>query len=162
MMLWRTAMTPRKREGSNLERRERPRWCTSGVLAESKEPRLRVGAPCLPAFCRYFVRADERTRTADLTSLRVIIHGLQRFARACNSRISKPFSFLRLAGCCTVLRSRWYQSGINRGMAASRSCSLVARIRSTSGTARGTQVSSLPSTATHTGCPLWAVTPPKG
>jgi len=59
-------MTPRKREGSNLERRERPRWCTSGVLAESKEPRLRVGAPCLPAFCRYFVRADERTRTADL------------------------------------------------------------------------------------------------
>ena len=58
--------------------------------------------------------ADERTRTADLISLRVIIQALQRFARGCNSRISKPFSLLRFAECCTILRSRWYQIGIKR------------------------------------------------
>jgi hypothetical protein len=56
--------------------------------------------------------ADERTRTADLISLRVIIQALQRFARACKTRISKPVSFLSFARCCTVLRSRWYQIGI--------------------------------------------------
>ena len=42
-------------------------------------------------------RADERTRTADLISLRVIIHSLQGFARGCKCRIPKPVSFLRLA-----------------------------------------------------------------
>jgi hypothetical protein len=46
-------------------------------------------------------------------SLRVIHQVLQRFARACKTRMDKPVSFLRLALCCTVLRSRWYQSGIN-------------------------------------------------
>jgi hypothetical protein len=58
-------------------------------------------------------RADERTRTAHLLQLRVIIHALQGVAQACKSRISKPFSFPRLAACCTVLRSRWCQSGVN-------------------------------------------------
>ena len=58
-------------------------------------------------------RADERTRTADLLQLRVISHVLQRFAQACKCPISKGFSFLGLALGCTVLRSRWYQSGIN-------------------------------------------------
>jgi hypothetical protein len=64
------------------------------------------------AYLSRMVRADERTRTADLTSLRVIIHVLQGFAQPCKSTISKGFSFLCLALCCTVLRSRWYQSGI--------------------------------------------------
>ena len=45
-------------------------------------------------------------------SLRVINHVLQRFAGDCKPRISKPLSLLRVALCCTVLRSRWYQSGI--------------------------------------------------
>jgi len=56
-------------------------------------------------------RADERTRTANLpiTSDK---WGLQGFARSCTSRISKRFSLLRVALCCTVLRSRWCQSGI--------------------------------------------------
>jgi hypothetical protein len=31
----------------------------------------------------------------------------------CNFRISKGGSFLYLAECCTVLRSRWYLSGIH-------------------------------------------------
>ena len=54
-------------------------------------------------------RADERTRTADLPSLRVIIQALQGCAGHCNTRIDRLVSLLRLAGCCTVLRSRWYQ-----------------------------------------------------
>jgi hypothetical protein len=57
-------------------------------------------------------RTDERTRTADLSSLRVITQALQGCAQACKSRISKPVSFLCFAECCTVLRSRWYQSGV--------------------------------------------------
>jgi hypothetical protein len=47
-------------------------------------------------------------------SLGVISQALQGFARACKTRISKPVSFLSLAACCTVLRSRWCQSGVNR------------------------------------------------
>jgi hypothetical protein len=45
-------------------------------------------------------------------SLRVITQALQRCAGYCNCRIFRGVSFLRLADCCTVLRSRWYQSGI--------------------------------------------------
>jgi hypothetical protein len=57
-------------------------------------------------------RADERTRTADLISLRVITQALQGVAEVCKSRISRQLSLLRVALCCTVLRSRWYKSGI--------------------------------------------------
>jgi hypothetical protein len=57
-------------------------------------------------------RTDERTRTADLISLRVIIQGLQGFAEACKFRISRRLSLLRFTACCTVSRCRWYQSGI--------------------------------------------------
>jgi hypothetical protein len=46
-------------------------------------------------------------------SLRVIIHVLLGFARACKSRISKRLSLLRVATRCTVLRFRWCQSGVN-------------------------------------------------
>jgi hypothetical protein len=46
-------------------------------------------------------------------SLRVIGQALQGCAGDCKYRISKGLSFPCLAGCCTVLRSRWYQSGIN-------------------------------------------------
>ena len=44
--------------------------------------------------------------------LRVITHALLGCARSCKSRIFRGVSFLRLAEYCTVLRSRWYQSGI--------------------------------------------------
>jgi hypothetical protein len=50
---------------------------------------------------------------------------LQRFAGVCNCRIFRGVSLLRFAACCTVLRSRWYQNGINRGIAPSQSCSLA-------------------------------------
>jgi hypothetical protein len=68
---------------------------------------------------------DERTRTADLCSLRVITQALQGFAQPCKSRISKRVFFPCLPACCTVLRSRWYQNGINRGIASSQYCSLT-------------------------------------
>src|SRR5215208_3112518 len=46
-------------------------------------------------------------------SLRVIIHALQGFAEVCKSRISRRFPLLRVAECCTALRSRWCQSGVS-------------------------------------------------
>jgi hypothetical protein len=46
-------------------------------------------------------------------SLRVIKRVLQGLARVCESPLSKPISFLCLALCCTALRSRWCQSGVN-------------------------------------------------
>jgi hypothetical protein len=58
-------------------------------------------------------RADERTRTADLISLRVIHRALQGFARASKSRVSRRLSLLGIAPRCTLLRSRWYRSGVD-------------------------------------------------
>ena len=63
------------------------------------------------AYLREYQRADERTRTADplIASEPIRVAG---FARVCKPCIHKPVSFLRPAECCTVFRSRWYQSGI--------------------------------------------------
>jgi hypothetical protein len=58
------------------------------------------------------LRADEPIRTADLLQLRVMHQALQGCAGGCKCRIFRGVSLLRLAECCTVLRSRWYQSGI--------------------------------------------------
>jgi hypothetical protein len=49
-----------------------------------------------------------------ICSLRVIHQALQGFARGCKSRIYKAVSLLWFALCCTVLRSRWCQSGVKR------------------------------------------------
>ncbi len=70
------------------------------------------------ASCAIYLSRLRESRRADsnrlpLLQLRVIIQALQGFAQACKSRISRQFSFLRFALRCTVLRSRWYQSGIN-------------------------------------------------
>jgi hypothetical protein len=77
-------------------------------------------------------RADERTRTAFLLQLRVINHVLQGFARACKSRISKPLSFLCFAPCCTVLRSRWCQSGVDVALAFAYLCNCWAQCKPSS------------------------------
>ena len=45
-------------------------------------------------------------------SLRVIHQALQVCAGDCKCRIFRGVSFPCLALCCTVVRSRWYQSGI--------------------------------------------------
>ena len=55
------------------------------------------------------MRADERTRTADLliTSEKKGVAGA---AGGCETPIPKPFSLLPLARCCTMLCPRWCQS----------------------------------------------------
>jgi hypothetical protein len=58
--------------------------------------------------------------TCSLRVINRVFHGL---AGVCKTRISRRLSLLWLAPCCTALRSRWCQSGVNRGIAASRSCS---------------------------------------
>src|SRR5215217_8512228 len=69
--------------------------------------------------CMFGLSMDEiESRRADsnrlpLLQLRVITQALQGCAGGCKHRIFRGVSFPRLAACCTVLRSRWYQSGIN-------------------------------------------------
>jgi hypothetical protein len=46
----------------------------------------------------------------------VIGHVLQGSAGDCKCCISKGISFPCLAACCTVLRSRWCQSGVNSAL----------------------------------------------
>ena len=78
----------------------------------AKPPVERAGHSTFLRYLQVKRRADERTRTAYPCSLRVITQALQGFARGCKSPISKRLSSLRVAACCTVLRFRWYQSGI--------------------------------------------------
>jgi hypothetical protein len=75
----------------------------------------------IPAFASpstfYLQIGTKREPTSGLEpltcSLRVISHVLQGFARSCKYPLSKGFSLLCLALCCSVLRSRWCQSGVN-------------------------------------------------
>ena len=115
---------------------------------------LRYGCgELVPALCRNLLSSPRcsckniaiflEIRRADsnsllLLQLRVIIHALQGVAEPCISCISNGDSVLWFAACCTILRSRWCRSGVNRGTSASRLCSLVARTRSTSSTSPST------------------------
>src|SRR5215211_7716158 len=75
---------------------------------------------------RMFWREEPTSGLEPLTcSLRVIHQALQGFAGDCKCRIFRGVSFPCLASCCSVLRSRWYQSGIKRGTAPSQSRSLA-------------------------------------
>src|SRR5215208_1612713 len=70
---------------------------------------ITVGADKLIAGCE-----EPTSGLEPLTcSLRVITQALQGVARDCKSPISKRLSLLRVAACCTVLRSRWYRNGIS-------------------------------------------------
>src|SRR5215212_8314497 len=91
-----------------------------GSKSSNKVSRL---LPCeeISAYLSQIKRADERTRTAYPCSLRVIGHVLQGCAGGCKSRIPRRLSVLRFAACCTVLRSRWYQSGIKSTQISRRS-----------------------------------------
>jgi hypothetical protein len=80
---------------------------------------------------RLHCKPNLESRRADSNRLpllqpRVIHQALQGCAEDCKCRIFRGVSFPCLAECCTVLRSRRCQSGINGGIAASRSCSIVA------------------------------------
>ena len=74
-------------------------------------------------------RADERTRTAYPCSLRVISQVLQGYAGDCKCRISRGVSLPCFAECCTVLRSRWYQSGVRTSDSYRRTAGPMARPR---------------------------------
>src|SRR5919106_2170925 len=73
----------------------------------------RAGYSTFSQYLQVKRRADERTRTAGLISLRVIIQALQGCAGDCKCRVFRGVSFLWFAPCCTVLRSRWCQNGVN-------------------------------------------------
>ncbi len=72
--------------------------------------------PCLCPVCftcKWAFFGEPTSGLEPLTcSLRVIGQALQGFAQGCKCRISTPVSLLRLALRCTVLRSRWCQSGV--------------------------------------------------
>jgi hypothetical protein len=75
--------------------------------------RLEGVLPDLRFTCKSQQNEEPTSGLEPLTcSLRVITQALQGCAGDCKSRISKLVSFLRIAPCCTVLRSRWYQCGI--------------------------------------------------
>src|SRR5215207_2273473 len=87
-----------------------PTW--KGSVASSLLPGAETGGPAWSppaAVCHDGTgrSADERARTADLISLRMIIQALQGFANP----LTKPISFLCLVLRCTELRSRGCQSG---------------------------------------------------
>jgi len=68
-------------------------------------------------FCLDVLVPVQREPTSELEplscSLRVIIHMLLGLAGGCKIRIPRPVSLLCFALRCTVLRSRWCQSGVN-------------------------------------------------
>jgi integrase len=99
--------------------------CVPG--GNEREPNVSVWTFCFCEFCRKIESRRADSNRLPLLQLRVIIQALQELARACKSRISKQVSLLWLATCCTVLRSRWYQSGINSG----NSCFAILPIRRT-------------------------------
>jgi hypothetical protein len=77
------------------------RWHLKGrVLA-----RLFHFSRCFTCKTPQKVRADERTRTADLPSLRVCGQRLLSVAQACKSRISKRFVVPCIAHYCRELRA---------------------------------------------------------
>jgi hypothetical protein len=86
-----------------------PLYC---LRTADKVPDVLVGGFPFLRVLQVQKRADERTRTADLPSLRMIHQALQGVAHLCKFRLSKPLSLLQFATCCTVLRSRWCRSGV--------------------------------------------------
>jgi hypothetical protein len=84
---------------------------TADVLLTKPSART-SGASRFYGFCRK-IREPTSGLEPLTCSLRVITQALQGCAGGCKCRIFRGVSFLRLAQCCTVLRSRWYQSGIN-------------------------------------------------
>jgi hypothetical protein len=123
---------PGRSEGVLRESEDLFRATFERVGVVSKCSRISIRRP-LPrfdysAYLSRFVRADERTRTADLPSLRVIGQALQGCAGNCKCRIFRGVSFSCLAPCCTALRSR-YQSGIRTSDSYNLTAGPMARTR---------------------------------
>ena len=88
-------------------------WHHVGIRNGAKDHRVIAFHLRFTCKLRQSERANERTRTADLVSLRVMHQALQALAQGCKPRISKPIPLPSLARRCTVLHSRWCQSGVN-------------------------------------------------
>jgi hypothetical protein len=85
------------------------------VVGCSTKPRSSSSASFCPLCftCKTPLFGEPTSGLEPLTcSLRVITQALQGCAGGCRTRIPRPDSLLRVAECCTVLRSRWYQIGI--------------------------------------------------
>jgi hypothetical protein len=98
------------RPGAPCSWAARPRW----ILAQTVEcPVLAEHLLCIRLI---YANCEEPTSGLEpLTcSLRVISQVSQGLAQACKCRIFRGVSFHCLAECCTVLRSRWCQSGVKR------------------------------------------------
>ena len=91
-------------------------WCQKLLAIERRLPES-SRIPCIQADLGEPTSGLEPLTPAPATSDRSCVAG------DCKCRTFRGISFLRLAKCCTVLRSRWYQSGTNRGIAPSHSCS---------------------------------------
>jgi hypothetical protein len=84
---------------------------TADVLL-TKPPTRTSGASYFHEICR---ENEEPTSGLEplYCSLRVMPQALQALAQGCKPRISKPIPLPSLARRCTVLHSRWCQSGVN-------------------------------------------------
>src|SRR5215204_5440117 len=80
-----------------------------------------------------FIYEHKETRRADLRTADLLItsdhSGVAGVCRGLQCRISRRLSLLRVAACCTVLRSRWYQSGIRTSDSDSLTSGPIARTR---------------------------------
>jgi hypothetical protein len=98
-----------------------PREYARGLLKAS-EIRATPASDVVRLFSR--ITPFGESRRADSNRLPLLItsdrSALQGVAQPCKSRISKGFSLLCLAERCTVLRSRWYRSGIKNHSAIDR------------------------------------------
>ncbi len=80
------------------------RWYQSGI---NKPPVSTEGFLYFeyPAYLSRLKRTDERTRIADLPSLRVRVQWLLSFAEDCKTRITRRFLIPSIAHHCRVLRA---------------------------------------------------------
>jgi hypothetical protein len=132
------------------------------ILDLIEDVQLTVNVPTLyrgPSVdLRFACKSDKKvSRQADSNRFpapapRVLGQALQGCAGDCKSRIFRGVFFPCLAACCTVLRSRWCQSGIKRGAAASRSCLRVACTRRQSNTSTAHKHTADRRITTRTGC----------
>src|SRR5215217_6624093 len=86
---------------------------TDSTTSADKAPDANIG-DCFWSFAGKIKshRADSKRCLAPITSDRSAVAG--GIAEACKSLISRWLSLLRVDACCTVLRSRWCQSGVSR------------------------------------------------
>jgi len=100
-------------QGSEIDAAYLSPGCSMGCSTWRQEASQH--SPYRPRFtCKiaFFESRRADSNRLPLLQLRVITQALQGVAQECKSRIFKGVPFLCLGACCTVLRSRWCQSGV--------------------------------------------------